>query len=55
MGMVMNRHRKLRDLPDGDVVTKTLPGTDAEPDKVSSKGKRDKPTGENPTPKTETN
>lgn len=51
---LLRRHRDLRDVPDGDVITQTEPEIDAKPHKRSTKGKSDQPTGENPTPGRET-
>jgi hypothetical protein len=51
---MLRRHRALRDVPDGDVITQTEPEIDATPHKRSTKGKSDQPTGENPTPARET-
>lgn len=47
---LLRRHRTLRDVPEGDVITKTEPEIDAEGDTRSAKGKTDQPTGENPKP-----
>ncbi len=51
---LLRRHRALRDIPLGDVITQTEPEIDAKPAKRSTKGKSDQPTGENPTPARET-
>jgi hypothetical protein len=51
---MLRRHRALRDVPEGDVITQTEPEIDAKPAKRSTKGKSDQPTGENPTPARET-
>ncbi len=51
---LLRRHRTLRDIPEGDVITQTEPEIDAKPAKRSTKGKSDQPTGENPTPARET-
>ncbi len=51
---LLRRHRTLRDVPEGDVITQTEPEIDAKPAKRSTKGKSQQPTGENPTPARET-
>jgi hypothetical protein len=51
---LLRRHRAVRDVPEGDVITQTEPEIDAKPAKRSTKGKSDQPTGENPTPARET-
>ena len=47
---LLRRHRDLRDVPEGDVISKTEPEIDAAGDTRSTKGKTDQPTGENPKP-----
>lgn len=51
---LLRRHRAVRDVPEGDVITKTEPEVDAESGVVSTVGETDQPTGENPTPEPET-